>query len=176
MKLRPLSVFVLLLLIASFVLSACAPAAAPRSPRAATQPQRPAGRNRLQFPRPRLANKCLKSRHHDQHRRLRPARCHSARVPESCVTAASMWSPSAPGKRSRSATKGDADVLLVHARKSEDQFVERWDAKERFDTMYNDFILLGPKDDPAKIASTASAKDAFNAILNAEAQIRQSWR
>jgi tungstate transport system substrate-binding protein len=66
-------------------------------------------------------------------------------------------------------TKGDADVLLVHARKSEDKFVADGHAKERFDVMYNDFILLGPKDDPAKIASQASAKDAFNAILNAEA-------
>ncbi len=48
--------------------------------------------------------------------------------------------------------KGDADVLLVHARKSEDQFVKDQDAKERFDVMYNDFIVLGPKDDPAKVS------------------------
>ena len=65
-------------------------------------------------------------------------------------------------------TKGDADVLLVHARKSEDKFVADGFAKERFDVMYNDFILLGPKDDPAKIAGQTSVKDAFNAILNAE--------
>jgi tungstate transport system substrate-binding protein len=65
--------------------------------------------------------------------------------------------------------KGDADVLLVHARKSEDQFVKDQDAKERFDVMYNDFIVLGPKDDPAKVAGAASAKDAFKAIMDAQA-------
>jgi tungstate transport system substrate-binding protein len=67
-------------------------------------------------------------------------------------------------------TKGDADVLLVHARKSEDKFVDDGHAQERFDTMYNDFIVLGPKDDPVKTAGLTSAKDAFNAILNAEAK------
>ncbi len=65
--------------------------------------------------------------------------------------------------------KGDADVLLVHARKSEDAFVAAGDAKKRFDVMYNDFIILGPKDDPAKAASAASAIDAFKAIMNAQA-------
>lgn len=66
-------------------------------------------------------------------------------------------------------TQGDADVLLVHARKSEDKFVADGFARERFDVMYNDFILLGPKDDPARIVGQASVKDAFNAILNAGA-------
>jgi tungstate transport system substrate-binding protein len=65
-------------------------------------------------------------------------------------------------------SKGDADVLLVHARKSEDKFVADGFAKERFDTMYNDFIILGPKDDPAKAGSAASAKDAFKAIMDTE--------
>ncbi|NTU65854.1 MAG: tungstate ABC transporter [Chloroflexi bacterium] len=65
-------------------------------------------------------------------------------------------------------SKGDADVLLVHARKSEDKFVADGFAKERFDTMYNDFILLGPKNDPAKAASAASAKDAFQAIMDTQ--------
>jgi tungstate transport system substrate-binding protein len=64
--------------------------------------------------------------------------------------------------------KGDADVLLVHARKSEDQFVADGDAKERFDVMYNDFIVLGPKEDPAKASSAASAKDAFKAIMDTQ--------
>ena len=65
--------------------------------------------------------------------------------------------------------KGDADVLLVHARKSEDQFVKDQDAKERFDVMYNDFIILGPKDDPAKAGSGASAKEAYKAIMDVQA-------
>ncbi len=66
-------------------------------------------------------------------------------------------------------SKGDADVVLVHSRKGEDQFVADGHAKERFDVMYNDFIIVGPPDDPAKIAGTASAKDAFKAIMDAQA-------
>ncbi len=48
-------------------------------------------------------------------------------------------------------SKGDADVLLVHSRKSEDKFVADGYAKERFDVMYNDFVIVGPTSDPAKI-------------------------
>jgi len=60
--------------------------------------------------------------------------------------------------------KGDTDVLLVHARAQEDKFVADGHAKERFDVMYNDFIVLGPKADPAKIAGMPSAADAFKTI------------
>lgn len=66
-------------------------------------------------------------------------------------------------------SKGDADVLLVHARKSEDQFVKDGHAQERFDVMYNDFIVVGPHDDPAKIAGRSSAKDAFKQIAGKQA-------
>lgn len=66
-------------------------------------------------------------------------------------------------------SKGDADVVLVHSRKGEDQFVKDGHAKERVDVMYNDFIVLGPKDDPVKASSAASAKDAFKAILDSSA-------
>ncbi len=66
-------------------------------------------------------------------------------------------------------SKGDADVLLVHSRKSEDKFVADGFAKERFDVMYNDFIIVGPKADPAKIAGVAMGKDAFKAIMDAQA-------
>ena len=66
-------------------------------------------------------------------------------------------------------SKGDADVLLVHSRKAEDKFVADGFAKERSDVMYNDFIVVGPKDDPAKIAGTPAAKDAFNLIMDAQA-------
>ena len=65
-------------------------------------------------------------------------------------------------------SKGDADVLLVHSRKSEDQFVADGFAKERFDAMYNDFVIVGPKSDPAKIAGM-TAVDALKAIAGAEA-------
>lgn len=67
-------------------------------------------------------------------------------------------------------TKGDADVVLVHSRKGEDQFVIDGHAKERFDVMYNDFIVLGPKDDLAKTTGLSTGKDAFKAIMDAQAK------
>jgi tungstate transport system substrate-binding protein len=62
--------------------------------------------------------------------------------------------------------KSDADVLLVHDRPNEDKFVADKNARERFDVMYNDFIIVGPKNDPAKISGVKLAKDAFKAILD----------
>lgn len=64
-------------------------------------------------------------------------------------------------------SKGDADVVLVHSRKAEDKFVADGFAKERFDVMFNDFIIVGPGEDPASIAGMASAKEAFGAIADA---------
>jgi tungstate transport system substrate-binding protein len=61
--------------------------------------------------------------------------------------------------------KGDADVLLVHDRPNEDKFVADKNARERFDVMYNDFIIVGSKNDPAKITGMKMAKDAFKAIM-----------
>jgi tungstate transport system substrate-binding protein len=63
---------------------------------------------------------------------------------------------------------GDCDVLLVHARAQEDAFVKAGDAKERFDVMYNDFVIVGPPDDPAHIASAANAVAAFQDIANTQ--------
>ncbi|MFZ2488499.1 MAG: substrate-binding domain-containing protein [Anaerolineae bacterium] len=65
--------------------------------------------------------------------------------------------------------KGDADVLLVHSRKGEDKFVADGNAKARYDVMYNDFVVVGPTDDPAGIGKMTIAKDAFQAIADAEA-------
>ncbi len=65
--------------------------------------------------------------------------------------------------------RGDADVVLVHDRAREDKFVADGYAKERFDVMYNDFIIVGPKDDPAQVKGMATAADAFQAIANAKA-------
>ncbi len=64
--------------------------------------------------------------------------------------------------------KGDADVLLVHDRPAEDKFVADRNARERFDVMYNDFIIVGPKSDPAKIAGMQRAQDAFRAIKDTQ--------
>lgn len=53
------------------------------------------------------------------------------------------------------AKNGDADGVLVHAKAQEEQFVADGFAKERFDVMYNDFILVGPESDPANLIADA---------------------
>jgi len=65
--------------------------------------------------------------------------------------------------------QGDADVLLVHARAREDAFMEAGDGTRREDVMYNDFVIVGPEDDPAGITGMESAADALTAIAAAEA-------
>nr|WP_313163189.1 substrate-binding domain-containing protein [Sedimentibacter sp.] len=53
------------------------------------------------------------------------------------------------------AKNGDADGVLVHAKAQEEQFIADGFAKERFDVMYNDFILVGPESDPANLLTDA---------------------
>lgn len=64
---------------------------------------------------------------------------------------------------------GDVDVLLVHARSIEDAFLASGYGTQRWDIMYNDFILVGPWDDPAGVRGTVQASDAFKAIAQANA-------
>lgn len=64
--------------------------------------------------------------------------------------------------------RGDADVLLVHSRKAEDEFVEQGYGVNRRDVMYNFFFLVGPKDDPAKVAETKDAVAAMTAIAESK--------
>jgi tungstate transport system substrate-binding protein len=64
---------------------------------------------------------------------------------------------------------GDADVILVHARAREDAFVADGYGTARYDVMYNDFVLVGPPDDPAGVRSAATAAEAFAAIADAQA-------
>ncbi len=64
---------------------------------------------------------------------------------------------------------GDADIILVHARAREDAFVEEGHGINRRDVMYNDFVVVGPTDDPAGIAGMQTAAEAFSAIAEAEA-------
>lgn len=59
------------------------------------------------------------------------------------------------GKAIQMGVDGEADVLLVHAKSSEEEFVKAGHAAERFDVMYNDFIIIGPKDDPANLVEQA---------------------
>lgn len=67
------------------------------------------------------------------------------------------------GKAIEMGKAGEADVLLVHARSLEDQFIADGYGVQRFDVMYNDFVVVGPKEDPAKVKTTAAA-DAAKAL------------
>ncbi len=64
---------------------------------------------------------------------------------------------------------GNADVLLVHARSLEDAFMEAGHGVRREDVMYNDFVVVGPPDDPAGIEGMENAAEAFAKIAAAEA-------
>jgi tungstate transport system substrate-binding protein len=59
---------------------------------------------------------------------------------------------------------GDADVLLVHARKAEDEFIAKGFGVNRRDVMYNDFIVVGPKGDPAKVRGMKDVLAAMKKI------------
>ena len=65
------------------------------------------------------------------------------------------------GQALATARKGDADVVFVHDRVAEQKFVEEGFGIDRREVMYNDFVIVGPKADPAKIAGT---KDAIGAL------------
>jgi tungstate transport system substrate-binding protein len=71
------------------------------------------------------------------------------------------------GQAVKIARNGDADVLFVHHRPSEDAFVADGYSAKRYDVMMNDFIIVGPKTDPAKVKNTKSPTDAMSAIAAA---------
>ena len=73
------------------------------------------------------------------------------------------------GQALRLARNGDADLLLVHDQPSEEAFVAEGYGSQRFDLMYNDFVLVGPANDPAGIAGTDDAAAALANIAAAEA-------
>ena len=68
------------------------------------------------------------------------------------------------GQAIRLARSGDADVLFVHHRPSEEKFVADGFGLERHDVMYNDFVVVGPKADPAGIRGMKDALKAFKMI------------
>lgn len=68
------------------------------------------------------------------------------------------------GQALRIARNGDADAILVHHRPSEDAFVAEGFGIERRDVMYNDFVIVGPKDDPARIRQATTAGEALRLI------------
>lgn len=73
------------------------------------------------------------------------------------------------GQALKNAQNGDGDVLLVHAKTAEQKFVKDGWGVERFDVMYNDFVLVGPEDDPAGIKKTKTIAEALRAITNTKA-------
>jgi tungstate transport system substrate-binding protein len=65
--------------------------------------------------------------------------------------------------------RGDADVVFVHDRVAEDRFVAEGFGVDRRDVMYNDFVLIGPKADPARVAGGKDIAAAFRSIAAAKA-------
>ena len=68
------------------------------------------------------------------------------------------------GQAIRNAIRGDGDVLLVHAKEAELRFVAEKHGVKRFDLMYNDFVLVGPPDDPVGIRNASSVTEALARI------------
>src|SRR5262249_9981562 len=65
--------------------------------------------------------------------------------------------------------RGDADVVFVHDRPAEEKFMSEGQGLQRYDVMYNDFVIVGPKSDPAQIAGEKDVADALRKIANAKA-------
>lgn len=68
------------------------------------------------------------------------------------------------GQAIRNAMRGDADLLIVHHRESEDRFVAEGYGLQRDDLMYNEFMLIGPREDPAKVVEVDDIAEAFRRI------------
>jgi tungstate transport system substrate-binding protein len=73
------------------------------------------------------------------------------------------------GAAIRTGRNGDADVILVHARGPEDQFLRDGAGVNRRDVMFNDFVVVGPEDDPAGIDGISSATEAFATVAEEQA-------
>ena len=67
------------------------------------------------------------------------------------------------------ARRGDADVVFVHARSAEEKFLAEGHGVKRYPVMYNDFVLVGPKSDPAKIGGGKDILEAFKKLEAARA-------
>jgi len=72
------------------------------------------------------------------------------------------------GKALKLGENGDVDIVLVHALEAEKKFIESGFGEYRKDVMYNDFLLVGPKNDPAGLARSKSAKEAFKRMADAK--------
>ena len=64
------------------------------------------------------------------------------------------------------AKKGDGDVLMVHSKVDELKFVQDGFGVERFELMYNDFVIVGPNHDPAKIKDKKNISEVMKTLSN----------
>ncbi|ELZ45813.1 molybdate transport protein [Halorubrum californiense DSM 19288] len=74
------------------------------------------------------------------------------------------------GAALETARNGDSDIVMVHARGLEDEFMRNGYGINRRDLMFNDFVIVGPESDPAGIQGMGSATEALTAIADAQAQ------
>ena len=73
------------------------------------------------------------------------------------------------GQALRLGQQGDVDAVFFHSKKAEEAFIREGYGSRRTEIMYNDFVLIGPKSDPAGIRSAKSATDALSKIAEAKA-------
>jgi tungstate transport system substrate-binding protein len=73
------------------------------------------------------------------------------------------------GEALDAARRGDADVVFVHAISAEEKFLAEGEGVKRFPVMYNDFVLIGPKDDPTGIKGMKDVAKAFQIIKEKQA-------
>jgi len=74
------------------------------------------------------------------------------------------------GQALRNARNGDGDVLLVHAKQAEEDFVADGFGLVRYDVMYNDFVVVGPPNDPAGIAGSKKVGEALIRIAETQSK------
>jgi len=72
------------------------------------------------------------------------------------------------GEALRLASEGEADVVLAHSPKAEEEFMTAGNGESRLVVMHNDFVIVGPADDPAGIEDAATASEAFDKIASSE--------
>jgi len=65
--------------------------------------------------------------------------------------------------------RGDADVVFVHAKSAEEKFLAEGQSLKRYPVMYNDFVLIGPKSDPAHVKGIKDVAKAFQTIKDKQA-------
>src|SRR5210317_131869 len=73
------------------------------------------------------------------------------------------------GAAIRDGIDGNVDVIFVHAKAREEKFVAYGYGTQRYAVMHNDFVILGPADDPAKIKGKTNASEALKQIADAQA-------